>query len=130
MRVPAKGKGDAKYPLRVVPRNYAFDGEDNFGVPTYERHTKHSWKQLHTYLETLDDMVAELKPIVKKIKVKDTVVVMVCNHGQSQLLINFICSARSRGFDTANILVFATDEETKQLAESMGLAAYYNERVC
>jgi hypothetical protein len=43
--------------------------------------------------------------------------------------LNFACSARSRGLDISNVLVFATDEETKKLAESIGLASYYDERV-
>jgi hypothetical protein len=54
---------------------------------------------------------------------------MVCNHGQSELLMNFVCSTRARGINTKNILVFATDEETKAIAESMGLAAFYDEQV-
>ena len=47
----------------------------------------------------------------------------------SELLVNFACATRARRLDISNILVFATDEETKELAESVGLAAYYDERV-
>lgn len=42
---------------------------------------------------------------------------------------NFACSARARGLDISNILVFATDEETKELAEGVGLTAYFDKRV-
>ena len=42
---------------------------------------------------------------------------------------NFACSARARGLDISNVLVFATDEETKELAEGVGLAAYFDKRV-
>jgi hypothetical protein len=54
---------------------------------------------------------------------------MVCNHGQSELLMNFVCSTRARGISTKNILIFATDEETKAIAENMGLTAFYDEQV-
>ena len=43
---------------------------------------------------------------------------------------NFVCAARSRGFDISNIIVFTTDKETTELAESLGLATYYDHRVC
>ena len=54
---------------------------------------------------------------------------MVSNFGQSELLVNFVCSARSRGLDISSVLVFATDLETKALAESLGLTAFYDKRV-
>lgn len=53
----------------------------------------------------------------------------MCNFGQSELLLNFACNARGKGLDIGNVLVFATDQETKTLAESVGLAAYFDERV-
>ena len=56
-------------------------------------------------------------------------IVMVCNFGQSELLLNFACSSKAKGLDISNVLVFATDEETKELAESVGLAAYFDKRV-
>ena len=54
---------------------------------------------------------------------------MVCNHGQSELLMNFVCSAKSRNLDLGSVLVFATDEETKELAEGLGLAAFFDKTV-
>jgi hypothetical protein len=50
--------------------------------------------------------------------------------GQSALLMNFACSARRRGFDLGNILVFPSDVETKEIAEGLGLTTYYDEKVC
>jgi len=38
-------------------------------------------------------------------------------------------SSRAKGLDISNVLVFATDEESKELAESVGLAAYFDKRV-
>jgi len=39
---------------------------------------------------------------------------------------NFVCHAKSKGFDLSSVLVFATDQETADLAKSLGLAAYYD----
>jgi hypothetical protein len=50
------------------------------------------------------------------------------NAGQSELLSNFVCAARSRGFDIGNVLVFPTDEETNKLARGLGLATYFDEK--
>jgi hypothetical protein len=71
----------------------------------------------------------DLRPILAKIARKNAVVVMTCNMGQSQLLMNFACSALRRGFDLGNILVFPSDVETKELAEGLGLTTYYDEKV-
>jgi hypothetical protein len=46
-----------------------------------------------------------------------------------ELLVNFACSAQARGFDLGHVLVFPTDKETKELAEGLGLATYYDEKV-
>lgn len=54
---------------------------------------------------------------------------MVCNHGQSELLMNFVCSANARNLDLSTVLVFATDEETKDIAEGLGLAAFFDKTV-
>ena len=35
-----------------------------------------------------------------------TVIVMTCNRGQSELLMDFACSARARGLDLQNVVVF------------------------
>jgi len=42
---------------------------------------------------------------------------------------NFACSARARGFDLKNVLVFPSDLETKELAEGMGLMTFYEEKM-
>jgi hypothetical protein len=44
-------------------------------------------------------------------------------------LANFACSAHARKIDISSVLVFATDPETKEIAEGLGLTAYYDERV-
>lgn len=54
------------------------------------------------------------------------VVAMVCNFGQSEMLVNFCCAARQRGLDTVlgHVLVFATDEATVELATALGLHVF------
>lgn len=128
MRMPEKGgKLDSTAPLRIVGRGVLPNGVDDF-KPPQERHIKSHWKLLRTYLETLDDTVKELKPIVKRIARRNTVVVMVVNFGQSTLLTNFVCSSKAKGFDISNVLLFATDEKTLELAKGLGLATYYDEK--
>jgi hypothetical protein len=85
---------------------------------------------LSKYFDAFPDVMKELKPLVEKVATPGrTVTVMVSNFGQSELLVNFVCAARKRNLDTSSILVFATDLETKGLAESLGLTAFYDERV-
>ena len=103
-------------------------GYDELLLPTQSNLDMHR-KILLTYLTNLKDILKELKSILEGIAVNNTVVVMTCNKGQSELLMNFVCSARARGFDAKNVLVFPTDFETKELAEGMGLATFYDEKV-
>jgi hypothetical protein len=52
------------------------------------------------------------------------VVVMTVNWGQAGLFFNFVCAARSRGLDLSNILMFATDQATVELAASLGVKVF------
>lgn len=54
---------------------------------------------------------------------------MTVNKGQSELLINWVCSARSRGFDLKNAIVFPTDQFSKEIADGLGLSTFYHEEV-
>jgi hypothetical protein len=130
MRLPQKDGEPIQpdLPLRLVPRTAV--GQRNFYSRTIgpePNHTNQYWSILTKYLSSLDSTLARLRPIVKSIAVKKTVVVLVCNHGQSELLINFICNARRRGLDLTPVLVFATDPETRDLAQGLGLASFYDE---
>jgi hypothetical protein len=122
-----KGKIDHNEPLRSVGRGYTSNGMKTF-VPPDDRSIKKHWKTLYRYLDTLDDVISKLSPIAKKVAKDNTIIVMTCNMGQSELLMNFVCGAKSRGFDLSNILVFPTDVETKDLAEGLGLATFYDEK--
>ena len=121
---------DPNLPLQLVSRGYASRGKANFYAPPSDSKfspVRRHWGQLKTFLQNVDQVLADLKPILKKIARNNAVVVMTVNMGQSSLLMNFACSARRRGFDLGNILVFPTDLESKKLAEGLGLATYYDE---
>lgn len=104
------------------------NGRNQFEAPT-KKDRAGNWNILARYYEAFPDVMKELKPLVQKVATpKKTVTVMVSNFGQSELLVNFVCSAKSRKLDISSVLVFATDLETKALAESLGLTAFYDKR--
>jgi hypothetical protein len=129
MRVPKAGvKCGSREPLRAVSRGYDSNGSQQFVPPDKKTITKH-WEMLKTYFDGFEDTLAQLKSIADKVAVKNTIIVMTCNMGQSELLMNFVCNAKAKGLDVSNVLVFPTDQETKDLAEGMGLATFYDEKV-
>ena len=120
---------DHNAPLVPVSRGVQTNGREKF-KPPLTKDIQQNWELLSKYFQSYHASLEELKPLVEKVATpKKTVTVMVCNFGQSMLLMNFVCAARSRNLDTSSILVFATDLETKALAESLGLTAFYDERV-
>lgn len=128
MRLPEEstgGKLDVQLPLRLVNRGAQPNGRKSTKPPSRE-HTRAYWTILQTYLSHFDTVLAELKPIVEKVAVDNTVIVMVCNFGQSELLLNFVCAAQSRALSLSHILVFATDIETRDLCIGLNLAVYYD----
>jgi hypothetical protein len=91
---------------------------------------------LFDYLQKLDSTLDRLRPILDEMTNKynaahevagrrrrrrqnPVVVVMVCNFGQSELFLNFICSAKARGLDISRILLFATDKDMYDLASTI-----------
>lgn len=113
--------------LRAVSRGQLNNGRVAFNPPDMNLVRKH-WGMLQTYFSSIDDVINELKPILERVAVDNTIVVLTCNHGQSELLMNFVCNARAKNMDLKNVLVFPTDKETKELAEGLGLATFYDER--
>ena len=85
---------------------------------------------LKKFLQNVDSVLEDLRPILDKVARDNSVVIMTCNMGQAALLMNFACSAKRRGFDLGNVLVFPSDIETRDLAEGLGLTTYYDEKVC
>ena len=125
----ASGKKlDAAVPLRLVNRGAQASGRKSSKAPTQQDTIKY-WSILSKYLQSLESVLEQLRPIAASAAAvkNNTIVVMVCNFGQSELLMNFICSARSRGIDLSAVLVFATDRETLDLAQALGVKAFYDE---
>lgn len=129
MRLPSEGgQLSRSEPLRAVSRGHGKGGQTQFKPPGEDAIKQH-WEMLKTYLDSLDEVLSELKPIAEKVAIDNTIIIMTCNMGQSELLMNFVCNARARGHSLQNILVFPTDIETKELAESMGLTTFYDSKV-
>lgn len=124
----AHGKIDASVPLKQVSRMTKSDGYDELLLPKTKQLALHR-EILMSYLTNLNDLQEELKAILTKIAINNTVVVMTVNKGQSELLLNWYCSAKSRGFDTSNVLLFPTDQFSKDLADGLGLATVYDEKL-
>ena len=91
---------DPSYPLRPVNRGMKMDGGRSVSIPT-EEHMKANWRSLAHYLQSVEGVLKELQPIAKEVSEhnnnnnnnsnnhsRNTVVVMVCNFGQSELLMN------------------------------------------
>lgn len=87
--------------------------------------TRRYWPMLIDYLQKLESTVERLKPIAVDVAGNgNTIVVMVCNFGQSELLFNFVCSARARALDLSHVLLFATDSDIAELAKSLKIAVF------
>lgn len=126
MRLPEKGRLDETAPLRLVNRGAQASGRKSTKPPDPADTLKY-WEILRRYLSTFEEVVEkQLAPIAKRVATSNTIIVMVCNFGQSELLLNFVCSARRRGLDLSHILLFATDTETRDLAQSIGLTTFYD----
>jgi Nucleotide-diphospho-sugar transferase len=97
---------------------------------------RQAWQALQSYLSVYQDAVQQLRPMVEHIvaaqhettknanndqshqspRRRPGLIVMVCNYGHVELLINFYCAARAIGMDLSRVLLFATDVETLQVA--------------
>eukprot|EP00546_Thalassionema_frauenfeldii_P019774 CAMPEP_0178903354 /NCGR_PEP_ID=MMETSP0786-20121207/5111_1 /TAXON_ID=186022 /ORGANISM="Thalassionema frauenfeldii, Strain CCMP 1798" /LENGTH=517 /DNA_ID=CAMNT_0020574717 /DNA_START=125 /DNA_END=1675 /DNA_ORIENTATION=- len=132
MRVPADDNSRAgvswELPLRSVARTFSANKGRTQQVPFAQNVKTFDQTILKPYLESLPDTLEKLQPIAEKVGQTDkTIIVLVCNLGQSELLVNFICHARAHKLDLSRVLVFCTDLETKKIVESFGLAAFYDE---
>jgi len=103
-------------------------GYDELVIPSQLNVQSHQAVLLR-YLQNLDEIKRELKSILERVAVHNTVIVSTVNQGQSELLANFVCSSRARGFDIGNLLVFPTDAPSRDLAEGLGVATYYAEKL-
>mmetsp|Transcript_34215 Transcript_34215/g.72007 ORF Transcript_34215/g.72007 Transcript_34215/m.72007 type:complete len:614 (+) Transcript_34215:52-1893(+) len=125
-------------PLRHTGRLILPKGLDEFDLPEFWNNYKKKHKgfllqhfdALQIFLDNVDSILKDLTELLQKRNVvrDNSVVVMTVNAGQSELLSNFICAAKSRGFDTSNVLVFPTDEESYKLAQGLGVATYFDRK--
>ena len=125
------GKLDSSLPLRLVNRGAQSSGRKSSKVPTKDMTVEYWNTILLHYLSNLNTTLEqELSPIAKSVASysydSNTIIVMVCNYGQSELLLNFICNANSKHLDLSNVLLFATDQETYDMATSLGLTSFYH----
>ena len=119
MRLPEdKDKLNSSTPLILTSR--VADGSHKFVHPPAQATTRLYLDRLQKYLGDLDHTLNFLRPMLQRVAVQNTVVVMTCNFGQSELLLNFLCSAKSRGLDTSSVVVFAMDQETATLVRNVG----------
>ena len=103
-------------------------GYDELTMPK-DFNTKLHREIMLTYYTHLTEMQKELKSTLDKIAIDNAVIVLTVNKGQSELLIKWVCSARSKGFDLKNAIVFPTDQFSKDVADELGLATFYHEEV-
>jgi len=127
---PIKGGGktiiaNLKYPLRYVARHQQTTGKKQ-RIPDGDAITTGKYGEvLKDYLEKLPSTLKQLEPLAAKVAGNTkTVIVMVCNFGQSEIFLNFVCSARARGLDISQILLFATDSDIVELATASGVTVF------
>jgi len=85
-----KGKADANLPLKYASRGHQQNGRISAKIPSRDA-TREHWENLVSYLQTLDKALEDLEPVLKQVVGDDennTVIVLVCNFGQSELLFN------------------------------------------
>lgn len=111
--------------LKLSSRGWTGGGRQEYPPPV-QRHVSKHQESLRTYLNNVESIKSRLNSILKSMN-SNQIVVMTCNHGQSELLMNFVCNARAKRFDLTNVIVFPTDIETKELVEGLGLKTFYEE---
>jgi Nucleotide-diphospho-sugar transferase len=117
---------DRALPLSPVSRSMMDNGGNPHRVPELESIRK-SWAVVASYLAQVPKSLEVLEPLLHAIAVNNTVVVMVTNFGQSELLLNFHCSTQARHVNVSNVLVVALDEATRDVATRIGYTVFYDE---
>jgi hypothetical protein len=121
------GRANMSFPLIPVGRGQLATSHNEFFVPNDDSIQK-GWKFLARYMKHFTQTIQKLETILQPIaSEKNSVIVMVANLGQSDLLVNFVCGTKSKHLDMSNIIVFVTDQESYDIATALGLAAYYDE---
>ncbi|KAL3793475.1 LOW QUALITY PROTEIN: hypothetical protein ACHAW5_001650 [Stephanodiscus triporus] len=111
--------------LKLSSRSWEASGRQLF-VPPSKHHVEQHQKRLLTYLTESENIKSRLRQTLKKHESK-TVIILTCNLGQSELLLNFACSARARGFDLKNVVVFLRIDE--RVGGGYGTCDIYEEKL-
>ena len=69
---------DSSYPLTYVSRGHQSNGREQFEPPK-QIDTNRNWDMLKQDFNSIDSVLEELKPVVDKIAIRNTIIVMVCN---------------------------------------------------
>lgn len=118
-----------KGPLQVVHRST----NPVHGRVTDDYNVKHPGKVANSimfkdstvYLPNMKSNLKTLDAIIRPIALDNTVIVMVCNKGQVDMLLNFQCSAKARNLQNLQqVVIFATDAEVDGIARSLGFTTY------
>ena len=72
----------------------------------------------------MDSVEAELKPILAKAAKNNVVMTMTMNAGMTDMILNFVCSARRAGHSIDHLVLFPTDDEAVDVAKSLGIAYF------
>ncbi|EJK48369.1 hypothetical protein THAOC_32844 [Thalassiosira oceanica] len=126
LRLAAEGPLDRSKNLRHVAVMTNPRGINRHNVPRMQLIRKH-WQSLLIFLEHLDDVLDDVRKIIDERLAKLTaisnrhqpIIAMTVNKGQSQLLANFLCAARSKNLDVSRILVFVTDAESEAIVRNL-----------
>lgn len=138
-----KGLGE-KQVLQHVPALTNPKGANAFELPRYHPLISKHWEALRRFLDHAEEVLEEIRSLIEDRMGllnhidpgnDNTIIVMTVNQGQSDLLTNFLCAAKSRQLDVRRVLVFVTDEESKLLVErlskdggkdNLGVMVYYD----
>jgi Nucleotide-diphospho-sugar transferase len=122
-----KGRLDNNLPLRYVSRTHKSSGRHHATVPNLERHTLPSLRALSDYTQELPHAQQRLRSLLNNTDIHDPMIVMTVNKGQSELLVNFVCSATSRDLPLHRVILFATDQYTYSLCQDLRLQYCYHD---
>mmetsp|Transcript_49346 Transcript_49346/g.111989 ORF Transcript_49346/g.111989 Transcript_49346/m.111989 type:complete len:246 (-) Transcript_49346:953-1690(-) len=76
---------------------------------------------LNRFLGSAVEVEEQLKPVLKKAAKSNVVMAMTMNAGMTDLVLNFVCSARRAGTAIDQLVLFPTDAEAFGVAQSLGV---------
>ncbi len=124
-----KDSKGVKTKLQVVARTVDERGRNDFPIPRQWNIEKHQ-RMLQVFMSSEEQMKEELKSILERIAIQNTIIVMTTNAGQVDLLANFVCAARAKDMDISNLLVVTTDLSAFEFVKNvLGVEAFYNQEV-